>query len=561
MHILHVTPIARARGTGRLSYFSVRDIPVGSIVFVPLRNKEVPALVLEKEDARALKAILRTNIYATKKIQDKEPLRIFSPEFIRASLRIADYFAAPPGAVLKSYIPSAILERADEALLQPGACINEGRGGSYEKLVLQLPRQERLEKHKTIVRGALAQNKSVLLCTSSVHEAKELYEYYRRGIEKYTFCLHGAMTKKQQYDTWSKAVSERHPVLLVVTPGFVSIPRCDLSVYIIERESSAAYKRMVSPFTDARVLIEEMAKQARAMLLVADTFVTVKTHDELARGVAHEFEERARRVRSGAPVTLIDLAAVRKKYKEEKAEFPVLSPEALALLTATSEKREAAFVFAARRGISPQTVCRDCGTLVHCAHCAAPVVLHESTDGRILLCHRCGASRNANETCIHCKSWNLVSLGIGIERITEYLTRAFPDVPVFRIDSDTIKTPKQAADTMDAFENARPAVLVGTEMALPLIREPVAVSIASSLDSLFSVPDFRIEEKVFGLVTALRVRTVERVVVETSDPKNAMLVRAASGNIAEYVREELRLRESLRYPPFTVFIKVTHEGA
>ena len=309
-------------------------------------------------------------------------------------------------------------------------------------------------------------------------------------------------------------------------------------------------------------MVEAVARKSNSQFVVADTFARIATHYELAHGDANELEERARRVRTESRVELIDLKSVRKTWKESKeGSFPVLSSQSVTLLKNAMREKKRAFVFAARRGIAPHTICNDCAIIVHCNHCGAPVVLHELERKRVLLCHRCGASRDAHETCVRCGSWNLVSLGIGIGRVYDYLQEHLPDTSLFRIDADTTKKPKDVQEVMTDFNEATDgAVLVGTTMALPYITEYFDECVISTLDSLMSIPDFRIEEKLFGLLMTVSEWTKNQVFIETSTPQNTMLKAIRSGNVARYTREELKVREQFKYPPYTVLIKVTREG-
>ena len=50
MRILEVIPIAKGINRDTLSYFSGSDIPVGSLIKVPLRKRIVPALVINSKE-------------------------------------------------------------------------------------------------------------------------------------------------------------------------------------------------------------------------------------------------------------------------------------------------------------------------------------------------------------------------------------------------------------------------------------------------------------------------------------------------------------------------------
>jgi primosomal protein N' len=154
-----------------------------------------------------------------------------------------------------------------------------------------------------------------------------------------------------------------------------------------------------------------------------------------------------------------------------------------------------------------------------------------------------------------------VPLGIGIERIGQYIRSQLPDATTFVVSSDTARTPKQSQKIVDTFYATRGGILVGTEMALPYLSEKIDCAAMSSIDSLLCVPNFQIEEKIFGIIATLRECVKRELILETSNPENAMLKHAKSGTISKYANEELALRKKLHYPPYTNLIKVTSCGS
>lgn len=559
MFIVHVTPLTKS-ALHRLSYFSTTQVPIGALVTVPLRNKEVPALVIEHEDARAIKSILRTNIYETKKLKSQTPCMVLTPEFIRAAGKTARHFATSTGSIVHAYTPSSVLTNAPEGNVKPPTQAPKERAG-FEKLVLQLPRTDRVEKYKTLIRGSFAQGHSVLMVVPTTRDAKFFKEEYSKGIDQYTFILESSQSKKKQVETWNAVLNENHPVLIVATPTFASVPRADVGIIILEHEMSSAYKQQVRPKADARVFIEHLAQEMNITLVVAGTAISLGAQKALKEGSAHELEEHARKLRTDAVVRITDLKETRAHAKEHKKEFPALSQESISLLRACHDGGEKSFVFAARRGIASQTICNDCNATVLCHACMAPVVLHERGTKRELLCHRCGHSRDAHETCTTCTSWNLTPLGIGIERIDNYIRLQCRDIPLFVLSSDTAPTRKDAEAIIEKYENTPGGVLLGTEMALAYLTQNVGCSIMSSIDSLLCVPDFRIEEKIFGILATLRERTNHTLLIETVSTGNTMLKHARTGSVDAYAQDELALRQKLNYPPYAHIIKVSCAGS
>ena len=82
-----------------------------------------------------------------------------------------------------------------------------------------------------------------------------------RGIEKYVFVLSGKMPKKKIMEEWKKIAEEKHPVLIIATKSFLSLPRRDFGAIIMDQESSSAYKNQKKPYADARKAAEIISRK------------------------------------------------------------------------------------------------------------------------------------------------------------------------------------------------------------------------------------------------------------------------------------------------------------
>jgi primosomal protein N' (replication factor Y) len=244
----------------------------------------------------------------------------------------------------------------------------------------------------------------------------------------------------------------------------------------------------------------------------------------------------------------------------------------------TGKKSLPMFIFTARRGLSPQTVCGDCGHTVECQVCHAPIVLHQKktapiatneeatkneysldiNPNRFFLCHHCGTERGAVEACVICGSWKLITLGIGIETVAEEIKKHFPKRHIFRLDKDVVKTDKQAHAVIQEFTKSSDGILLGTESSLAFLPN-IEYSAIASLDSLFSIPDFKINERITHTILRILEKTSRYVLIQTRNAKNSVLKHIQSGNLLSLYREELAIRKMLNYPPFITHIKVTIE--
>ena len=150
MKLIHVIPISRGMTKDRLSYFSRENPPVGAIVSVPIRNKLSLAIVEGVENISDAKSRLRQSPFPIKKLESVKAESLFRPEFISAVSKMADYSAGTLGAVLNILVPKAILEDPKKASVLHTDIA--GHDVSYERLVLQMDRDERFVTYKGLVR-------------------------------------------------------------------------------------------------------------------------------------------------------------------------------------------------------------------------------------------------------------------------------------------------------------------------------------------------------------------------------------------------------------------------
>jgi primosomal protein N' len=94
-------------------------------------------------------------------------------------------------------------------------------------------------------------------------------------------------------------------------------------------------------------------------------------------------------------------------------------------------------------------------------------------------------------------------------------------------------------------------------MSLPYLNEEIEYVGVSSLDTLFSLPDFRIRERLMHILLVLRKVSSKKLLVQTRHPDEIIFEHGLSGNLVSFYREEEKAREKFGYPPFMTLIKVT----
>lgn len=564
MKIVRVIPLAKGIFKEELSYFTAGDVAPGTIVSVPVRGRKISALVVSTHDVSEEKAALKASSYSIKKIDFLTTKKFFLSGFIEAARETAEYFVVTTGEILRYFTPQIALTESvkHKSIISQSISrtVSHASKLKKEKFILQLPDEERLSTYKSLIREEFAKQSSVYFCLPTIQDIEIVLASLERGIKEYTFIFHSGLSKKEILAQWNTVCTQKHPVLIVATPSFFSIPRADIRTIILDKEGSRGYKTFSRPFIDVRTFAEFFSERIGARLILGDILLRPET---LWREEHGEFQELAPlkfRSISTATQEIIDM----KEYKKNTLHgtFNPLSDPLRDLIMKTRDQSEHLFILAGRRGLSPITVCSDCGTIHTCSRCSSPVVLHKSPENRknIFICHKCSTVTSAETRCKHCESWRLTPLGIGIEGVYEELKSSFPELKVFRIDKDTIKNQKKAIEIREQFYGSPGSILLGTGMALHYLNKNIEATAIVGIDSLFAIPDFRINEKIMNFLLLLRGKTLKHFLIQTRNPEKKLFEYLIRGNLLDFYREEISERKAFGYPPFQVLIKITWTG-
>ena len=559
MYVIEVIPISRSIGTSSLSYFTSKEIPLGAIVDIPLRKKIIHGIVISVKKAEDMKSEIKTASFALKKIDKIKSIKFFTPGFMEMIVEVANYYATNPGAILDILVPKYILNNISK--LKIDKTTHKMEPLSHEqKYAIQGDFEERYSNWKSLIRQEFAKKKSVLFIVPTIEEAEYAYSLLEKGIEGYAFILHGSLAPKEIIESWNNIMKEEHSVVIIATGGFFSLPRNDIETLIIESESSKSYKVLRRPYIDIRTVAEIYAKKQKMKIIFADNILRLETLWREDEGIIIQSSPFKFRSLSTATDTLINM----KEIKSFGMDFKIISDEVLQLIQKTKDESGQMIILATRRGLAPTTVCGDCQNIVVCNNCSAPVVLHKKTENGLtktfFMCHRCGERRSAEEYCKICGSWKLGSIGIGIDLIIEKIIEKFPDMSIFKIDADSTKIEKSVGLTIQKFKNKPGSILIGTEMMLHYLHDKVENSAIISLDSLFALPDFRIQEKILHMLIRMRALTTKSFMVQTRKSDEKVFEYGLKGNMSDFYKNVIEERKKFNYPPFTTLIKITLEG-
>jgi primosomal protein N' len=166
----------------------------------------------------------------------------------------------------------------------------------------------------------------------------------------------------------------------------------------------------------------------------------------------------------------------------------------------------------------------------------------------------------AQTTCDVCGSWNLLPLGIGVERVAEEISKAIPEAKIIMLDTDTIRTPAQARKAAITLKEPG-TIIIGTEFMLPFLSSDEKVSYAAiaSADALLALPFWRVRERLVHSALTLRERS-EKLSIATRRPDDSAFTAVLNPLASTFFEEEATDREAFMYPPYGHLVVVHAEG-
>lgn len=550
MYVLAVAPLTEGIPHDELTYFSKDEVATGDLVEVEVRRRKIKALVIRVTDAKNEKQYLRQVDFGIKKISRLLIKNYLDRNLLEALSFSSSFNLVPLGQFIDDFIPSRLLNGKMHSFK---SSIYQS---DFDYLLLQNNYSDRIIRYKSIIRESFAKKQSVIIYFPTITDIEHAQRELSRGIEDYVIKIHSALTEKQWSQEISNLTKEVHPLLILSTPSITPFVRDDIGTIITEREHSSYYYTHGVRGYDARNTILLLAQKLKLRYIVGSHLLSLDAHLAFRKKEANELTPLY--YRNDAPIHVTSMRG------EEKTASPFLSQRALKLLRhMTMTKHGHYFLYAHRKGMYPTTICSDCGSLFICQKCNKPYVLHKVAGVRTYVCHSCEDLIRVEEdktlTCHTCGGWRLETLGIATTGIEEELTRL--GIPLFCIDGERTPTRNKVKKVYQAFKESSYGILIGTEMAHNIVENCDSV-IVMSMDSLFSLPEYRTDEKIITLITEMAEKVKEggELILQTRLAKAPIMHYLESHSFMEFYKDELSQREEAFLPPFYVIIKATFDN-
>ena len=407
-----------------------------------------------------------------------------------------------------------------------------------------------------LVQETLALGKTAMVLVPEIVLTPQMMRKFSSYFGSRVAMLHSSLKMTERYDQW-KRIRRGEVDVVLGTRSALFAPLKNLGLIIMDEEQEGSYQSENVPRYDAREVAKYLCVREKAALVFGSATPTVETTWAAEQGNYQKALLRRRYNENALPEVLI--ADLRQEILNGNP--GLISTPLRQELEKNLAAGEQSILFLNRRGSSRMLLCGECGYVPQCPRCSTAMTYH-SANGR-LMCHYCGHSEPAADTCPECGGW-MKHVGAGTQKVEEDLRELFPEAGILRMDADT--TAGGHEEILQTFERERVPILLGTQMvAKGLDFENVTLVGVLSADISLYVDNYRAAERTFSLLTQVVGRAgrggkTGRAVIQTYTPGNDVIRCAARQDYDAFYESEIRMRRLRRYPPFADLFTVTVSG-
>ena len=407
-----------------------------------------------------------------------------------------------------------------------------------------------------LVQETLALGKTAMVLVPEIVLTPQMMRKFSSYFGSRVAMLHSSLKMTERYDQW-KRIRRGEVDVVLGTRSALFAPLKNLGLIIMDEAQEGSYQSENVPRYDAREVAKYLCVREKAALVFGSATPTVETAWAAEQGNYQKALLRRRYNENALPEVLI--ADLRQEILNGNP--GLISTPLRQELEKNLAAGEQSILFLNRRGSSRMLLCGECGYVPQCPRCSTAMTYH-SANGR-LMCHYCGHSEPAADTCPECGGW-MKHVGAGTQKVEEELRELFPEAGILRMDADT--TAGGHEEILQTFERERVPILLGTQMvAKGLDFENVTLVGVLSADISLYVDNYRAAERTFSLLTQVVGRAgrggkTGRAVIQTYTPGNDVIRCAARQDYDAFYESEIRMRRLRRYPPFADLFTVTVSG-
>ncbi len=548
----------------------------GKIVNVPIKNYNVPALVLKTYEKKPPKLNF--------KIREINNLQRFpdDPKFHEFVKKISKFYLVKPlyfyqriknfleqnnkaiKTKLKSHSNSIeskeiILTKEQDNVFQ-NIKKNILTKNNAPALLHGVTGSGKTEIYKKILIETIKKNKSVILLLPEVSLAVQFEHLLKKQLAESIKIIgfHSASKISDKRELW-KNLLENKSMLIIGVHLPILLPIPNLGLIIVDEEHEAGFQEKKYPKINSKELALWRAQFYDIPIILGSATPSSSSLYNLKKKNWHFYQLKKRFSGEFPTIELVFLKEEKNRYKKQFWISKQLKKE----IEDRLEKKEQCLIYINRRGYSFFVQCKNCGFIFECPNCSVSLTMHKNvTGGEELLCHYCDYKKTIPNICPGCKQKeeSFLRKGIGTQQAVKILQEVFPNSKIARADLDTTNK-KGWTKTLQDFEDGNIDILVGTQVITKGYHFP-KVTLVGILwaDLNLHFPIFNAAEttlqKLIQVAGRAGRQTQNSKVIVQAIQNHEIFSYLNEENYPKFIEEELEFRKLAGFPPYKRLIQI-----
>jgi len=401
---------------------------------------------------------------------------------------------------------------------------------------------------------------SVLVLVPEIALISQTERRFRSRFGECVAVLHSGLSAGERYDQWLKIMDHKASIVIGARSAIFS-PLTHIGLIVVDEEHDASYKQDRGLRYNAKDLAVVRAKLNDCVAILGSATPSLQSTYNI---YTKKFRQVSltRRIRR-MPMPKVDIVDLRES-RDNRGVAKFITPRLQAAVRETLQRGDQILLFLNRRGFASFPICAACGESIRCKNCDITLTYHKRINA--YKCHYCGFTIPATSPCPSCGSSRIKHIGLGTEKLEDWITSLFPEARVARMDADTTRRKGSILKILKDLKNHAIDILIGTQMVAKGHDFPgiTLVGIVCA-DLSLSFPDFRAGERTFQLLAQVSGRagrgTVPgRVIMQTYNPDHFSILAAMNHDFKAFYNNEIKFRKTLNYPPFSRIIQLKISG-
>lgn len=412
------------------------------------------------------------------------------------------------------------------------------------------------EVYLELIQKMLDEGKDSIFLVPEIALTPQMISRVKNRFGSLVGAYNSSLSEGEKHDLF-REVRDGNIKVLVGTRSALFMPFKNLGLIVVDEEHDSSYQSDKNPKYNTIDICRYLNFKFNVSIVLGSATPSVSDYYTAKKGdfLLTTLNNRA----NDKPLPSIEVVDMREE--NNRGNFSELSERLIEEIRTTLESGDQVMLFLNRRGYASFLSCKNCGHVERCDNCDITLTYHKY--GNRCTCHYCGYEKNLdNKICPSCNVGMLDTIGIGTEKIQEYIQNMFPTYSVLRIDKDTTSKKGDLERILNDFNSGKAQILIGTQMLSKghNFKNVTLVGIISA-DMMLNFPDYRAFETSFQIITQVAGRSGRgekegKVILQTYDTEHYAINTAIDYDYVGFYDREIDIRQKFRYEPFNNIFRI-----